>query len=191
MARRKTRRRKSEDKHTYLALRVQGYEAQAEAALNLNAIYPQSAINLDDRDPLFRFITQLTITGTVTAPPARSGEVFSLSIYGDDAPSRAVNATLERVQARDERGHPRYRPYHGDMLPVYEPPPGLGLLHKVRGEKCWTGWVNALPRYVSDLLALLGTGRDLYLALHERKRGRERWLQSLSLQTVDPVDEME
>lgn len=189
MALKKTRRRKGEDEHTYLAIRVDSYEAQAEASVNLNAYYPQLAITLDDRDPLFRFVTQVCVSGTAIEPEKRAGEVFELSICGDDAPSRAVNVTLERVQTRDEQGLPRYRAYRGGSLPVYDAPPGMGLLQKVRGERCWTGWINALPRLVSDMLLLLGTGRELYIALHERKRGRERWVQSLSLQTTDPHEE--
>jgi hypothetical protein len=39
------------------------------------------------------------------------------------------------------------------------------------------------------MLTLLGTGRQLYISLQERKQGRDRWVRSLSLQTTDPAEE--
>jgi hypothetical protein len=42
---------------------------------------------------------------------------------------------------------------------------------------------------VGGVVSLLSHGRDLFLALHERRSGRTRWIQGLSLQTNDPADE--
>ena len=73
MALRKPRRRKGGDEHTYLSIRVKRYEARIDASINHNAYHPQHAFDLDDRDPLYRFITQVTITGTAIHPEKRTG----------------------------------------------------------------------------------------------------------------------
>ena len=59
MGRRKPSRKKPEEEYTDFGIRVERYEAEADASINLDAYYPQHAINLDDRDPLYRFITRL------------------------------------------------------------------------------------------------------------------------------------
>ena len=51
MAQRKVRRkkpRKPEDEYTYLAVRVESYEATADASINHDVYQPQYAISLDD-----------------------------------------------------------------------------------------------------------------------------------------------
>jgi hypothetical protein len=129
MARRKVRRRKQrkpEDEYTYLAVRVERYEASAGASINHDVYQPQYAFSLDDCDPLYRFSTQLTITGTSTYPEERAGDLYELTIYGDDRPSARLHATLKDVQVRDESGVRQYRTYGGMHVPVYNPPSGLG-----------------------------------------------------------------
>jgi hypothetical protein len=71
---------------------------------------------------------------------------------------------------------------------VYRKPPGLGVLEK-RGERAWTGRVNVEARLVSDMLVLLMSGRPLFLAIDERKDGRTRWIDGITLQTTDPAEE--
>ena len=53
----------------------------------------------------------------------------------------------------------------------------------------WTAWVRVLPRLASDMLVLLTSGKELYLALTETTDERTRWVQRLSLQTTDPTEE--
>jgi len=63
MGRRKPCQKKYEDEYTDLAIRVERYDAEAEASINHDAYYPEHSFNLDDRDPVYRFITRLIITG--------------------------------------------------------------------------------------------------------------------------------
>jgi hypothetical protein len=172
-----------------LAIRVERYEAEADASINHEIYYPQHAINLDDHDLVFRFIRRIVIFGRATYPEGRAGDAYELTIYGDDAPSRYLQATLEDFQARDEHRTSQYRTYRGREIPVYRTPNGLGLLQKERGEPRWTAWINVLSRLVNDMLTLLGSSRLLYIALQERRRGRDRWVKSISLQTNDPAGE--
>ncbi len=57
-------------------------------------------------------------------------------------------------------------------------PPGMGLIDKIRGEPRWTPWLRVSPRFRSDALALLSNGRPLFLAKHERKTNRTRWIRA-------------
>jgi len=190
MAQKKKRRpKKPTIEYTYLAVRVEHYEASVSAAINHDAYKPQYAFRLEDDDPLYQFETRLRIQGMATDPAERAGEGYELTVQAEASPSRSVYWTLKDVHVRGEYNSPQYREYRGQRLPVYDPPKGLGVIEKVRGEPRWTGWIFAQPRFVTDLLVLLGQGRPLYLALDERKIERRRWVRSVALQTRDPAEE--
>lgn len=178
-----------EEEHTHLAIKVERWETSVEGAVNYNVYAPQSAWNSDDDDPLYRFTTRLTVAGISTCPEERAGDTYEVTIYGDNLGSGDIRATIKDVQERDEYGSPKYRQYRGRQIPIYRPPPGMGLLDKNRGEPCWTAWLRVSPRFMSDALALLSNGRALFLAIHESRTNRTRWVQSVSLKTTDPADE--
>jgi len=189
MPRKKRKPRIPEEEHTHLAVRVTSHEASAGAAVNHNVYAPQYARNVDDDDPLYEFTAHLVISGIATYPEDRAGETYELTIYGNDAPSRRLDATLKDAQVRDRYDAPQYRPYRGRQIPVYDPPKGIGHLDKIRGEPRWAGRLFVRHQFVSDALALLALGKTLYLAIHERKEKRARWIQGLMLQTADPENE--
>jgi hypothetical protein len=178
-----------EEQHTHLAIRVGRYDACVRASVNHNVYAPQYAWNLDDTDPLYEFTNEVTITGVATSPPERAGATYELTMYGNDTPSHRLNLELKDVQERDEHGSPKYRQYRGKEIPIYLAPKGLGLLDKVRGEAHWTAWLFVSPRLVADAVMLLGQQKNLFLAVHERKVERSRWVQGVSLQTNDPAEE--
>jgi hypothetical protein len=124
-----------------------------------------------------------------TDPSVRAGDTYDLTIYSEVRSDSAVYWTLKDVQVVDEDRVPRYRTYRGKNIPIYKPPNGIGSLEKERGEARWRGTIWAQPRYLSNLLILLGHHRQLYVAIHERKVERQRWIQSLAVQTSDPEDE--
>ncbi|WP_376704206.1 hypothetical protein RQ479_04155 [Mesorhizobium sp. ISC25] len=189
MPRKSKRQKRPEEEHTHLAIKVARCEASVEAAVNYNVYTPESAWNSDDDDPLYRFTTRLTVAGISTYPEERAGDTYEVTIYGDNLGSGDIRATLKDVQERDEYGSPKYRQYRGRQIPIYNPPPGMGLIDKIRGEPRWTVWLRVSPCFTSDALALLSNGRSLYLAIHERKANRARWVQSVSLQTTDSAEE--
>ncbi|MDL2403044.1 hypothetical protein [Rhizobium mayense] len=55
----KKRQKTPDDEHRFLAVRVEGFDAKVEAAINHSVFAPQFAWNLDDDDPLFEFMTRL------------------------------------------------------------------------------------------------------------------------------------
>lgn len=189
MPRKAKRRTKSIEAYTHLAIRVEHYEARVGASVNHNVYAPESAWSREEDDPLYQFTSQLIITGTSTYPEDRDGDVYELTICGEDAPSQRHNATLKDAQARDDKNSFQYRTYRGREIPVYVAPKGLGILDKVRGEPRWSGWLFTPTRFVNDMLVLLGHRRDLFLALHEYRESRQRWIRGIVLQTTDPAEE--
>jgi len=166
------------------------YEVRATASINHDVQSQKPAYLLDEDAPIYQFDTNLEIFGTSIAPSSRAGEMYHLSLFGDGSSSGSVNRTLKSMQERDEHDAPKYRTYRGQTVPVYRVPRGLAMMNKQRGEPRWTVWIPALPRFVSDVLLLLGQNRQLYITLYERRFARQRWLQYLSIQTDDPREDI-
>ena len=189
MVTKRRKKTKSEETHTHLAVQVERYDMRVQAAVNCDVYAPQYAWELDDDDPLYHFTAQLEIVGTSIYPESRSGDLYEITIYGDDAPSRRLDIKLKDAQERDEYGIARYRSYRGKRIPVFDSPKGMGMLEKVRGESRWKAWLFATPRFVHDALVLLGHEKAVFLAIHECKKERSRWMRGLTLQTTDPSEE--
>ena len=186
---RKRLKPKPECELTLLAVRLDRGDARVGADINYDAKDPRYALTIDDEDPVYHYVTQLKVSGTSTYPEDRAGDRYDITITGDESHSRHVSPKLRDLQQRDEHGSRVYRPYRGGEIPVYRRPRGFGLLDKIRGEAAWTGWVNVEARLVSDMLVLLMSGRPLFLAVEERKEGRTRWIDGITLQTTDPAGE--
>ncbi|MER8687981.1 hypothetical protein [Mesorhizobium sp. M1136] len=178
-----------EEEYTHLAIKVAHCEASVETRIEPEIYHPQYAWDLDDDTPLYRITTRLTLAGVATYPEGRAGEAYELTIYGSHSDSRRIKATVKDVQARDERGSRKFRSYRGRQIPIYNPPSGMGLIEKIRGELRWTAWLRVSPLFASDALALVNSGQSLFLAIDERRAKRARWIQGVSLQTTDPADE--
>lgn len=185
----RTRQRRLRDEDTFLGLRVERYEASVDASVNHYLYSPKYARDFDDRDPVYKFTSYLRITATSIYPEERANHTYELTLYANDAPSRGLNLTLRDVQARDKHGSPQYRQYRGKQIPIYAPPKGVGSLNKIKGEPRWTVALFVPLHFASDMLTLLGHQRTLFVALHERKDGRDRWVQGMALQTTDPAEE--
>jgi hypothetical protein len=185
-----TRKKKREPEpiYTQLAVCLERYDVEAGVGVNFLLERPELAFHDADDDLVFEPITRLVLTGTATYPSDRAGEGFELTIRGDDGPSTRVGLKLREMQVRDNHV-PRYREYRGQTFPVYRHVPGVASMTRARKTSPWTAWINLAPRLVSDMLALLGMQGRLYLAILESRRGRERWIRQLSLQTRDPASE--
>lgn len=189
MPRKKSRHKKPSVEHTHLTVKIESYEANIGAGVNHDAYEPRYAWQLDDRDPVYQFSSHLRIKGIVTAPEPREGNAFELQIHGEERTSSNLDLTLKEIQKRNEYDAPEYRTYRGKEIPIYNPPNGLGLTEKVRGEPAWTSWIFVKPSFVSDAFKLLALDKQLYLTIHERKEGRSRWVQNASIQSEDPEAE--
>ena len=189
MPRKKPRQRKPSVEHNHLTVEVVSYEADVSAGVNYDAYDPHHALLLDECDPVYQFSTHVMIKGIPTAPKSREGNAFELQILSEARPSSNLDLMLKDIHKRNEYEAPEYRPYRGKQIPVYDPPNGVGLIDKVRGKDAWTSWIFVKPGFVSDALRLLALDKQLYLSVHERKEGRSRWVQNVSIQTEAPEAE--
>lgn len=179
-------RRKASGEHTHLAIRIEGFDAEAETRLNIDLSVSRPHFATDD-DLVFPTSNRLIIRGRSTYPEARSGESYEITVWGRS--TRRAPLTLKEIHVHDDHHVPVYRKYRGEDIPVYKVPPGLGTLERRRNDRVWQAWISDEPRLVSDMLLLLRLERPLFMAIHEMKAERRRWIRSISLQTTDPVQE--
>jgi hypothetical protein len=179
----KTRKRESAEEHTFLAIRVESYEADAGAGLNLNLVTTHP-YNDSPEDFVFAFGTKLEIKGVACYPTERSGEKYEVTFRAKD--SGQYRLRLKDIQARDEHLIPLYRQYRGGSFAVYEPPAGLSTIERRRHDRVWQGCLFVESHFTRDMLILLGHNRPLYLSVHELKVERQRWIRSISLQSTNP-----
>lgn len=175
--------------HINLVLRVEHYDVGVAAGINHNSYSPEFAWDLNEDEPVYDFSAQVIVKGIAIYPDKRANESYELTFYTSDRSAQRLSITLKDIQNRDERGSRQYRQYRGKQIPIYSTPEGLGLLDKVRGEPRWTAWLMVSRKFASDLLIVLGHTKPAFLTLHERKEGRARWVQSVGLQTNDPLEE--
>lgn len=185
---RRSKNGKEKEVHTHLAIRVRNYAVQVSGSIN-HEIYHHIGLWDNGDDLVYEFGIRIEIAGVSIYPKERADDTYEITIHGDDARSRGYGATLKDMHARDAHGSLRYRRYRGKEVPIYDQPRSLGLLNKARGESRWVGWLFTPSRFARDMLVLLSHGRDLFVALHERRIGRTRWIHGISLQTNDPTEE--
>jgi len=175
--------------HTHLAIKVEEHEVSTEASLHIDLDRNFGRPFGYEDDPAYTFSTRVRIFGVCTYPPERAADSYELTFVGQEPPVGALPRTVGSFQVQDEEGRPKWRRHQGKQYPVYEGPPGITLLSRRRGTQTWEAWLNVPPRFVTDMLLLLPNVRPLFVSLHERKLGRDRWLQSVALQMTDPEKE--
>ena len=131
----------------------------------------------------------MELEGLCDYPDERSGDRYVISVHGWETEEGEFEARLSDRHVKDEDGTRKYRKVRGEEISVYDVPDGLGLIEKVRRKKEWSGFCWVSPGTVSDMLTLLPHARPLYISIHERKVGRTRWINELTLQTMDPANE--
>ena len=96
--------------------------------------------------------------------------------------------TLADCHVCDEEGFKKYRKSRGVDKPVYDVPKGIGSLHKSHGVRQWSSALWLTPDIVSDMIVLLLSDLDIYVACHIRHENRVAWLIGLDLQTANPLE---
>ena len=179
------RKKKKEEEYSFLSIAVENYEISCDTSINLS-LRQERPMFYNEDDLAYEFITSLDISGTCISPSDRKGDRIELKIRGCERHAGEFSATLKDFQKRGEYGSPVYKEYRGEQYPVHNPPPGIALFDKRRGEPIWDCWLWVAPRLVSDMLILLTQKSGLYISIHEKKIKRQRWVQNFSLRTVDP-----
>ena len=169
-----------------LSIELVSYKASVDATIN-----PDTRDKRDHHaDPkIYSFGSSVELEGICDYPDERSGQSYVISVHGWETEEGQFEARLSDRHTWDEDGEPVYRRIRGEEVPVYDVPDGIGFIEKVRGEKRWTGFCWVSPGTVSDMLALLPHVRPLYISIHERKIGRTRWINGLTLQMSHPAFE--
>lgn len=178
---------KKSSEFTSLGITVDEFAVRTQAGTNISVHGTPSFI--DDREPVFVFETILDITGMCTYPAGRAGERYDVTLLGEAEMKGRLKARVADLQKRSKTGAPAFRKYRGETYPVYEAPPPLAYLEKVRGERRWTAWVWLSPQTVSDSLQILSGSKQVYLSIYEEKVARQRRIQHLAIQTTDPANE--
>ena len=189
MAGKATRKRSDSEVHTHLSIKVEDHEASVSASVNHLAYEPQYGWHSGGEEPVYEFRNSVIVSGTATWPEQRAGDHYEITLYGGGSPVRDLDARLKDLAELDAHGSPRYRKYRGREVPVYRPPPGLGVLDRVRGEPTWRTYLFVKPTFADRWLALLVGTSGLFIALHECRTGRSRWIRGIGLHTADPTED--
>ena len=178
-------RKKVKEQYSTLTIKVRDFSGQTSASINYEA---KDLRYRHEKTPVYRFSSIIEFEGTCTYPPERLGDSYGVTVHSAEAGSKLIEARLEDYHLRDEQGAPRYGKQRDRLVPIYEIPPGLGLLQKVRGEARWNGWIWVPEQTVAQMLTLAASGKQLYIEMIEHKAGRSRWITHLTVQTTDPAE---
>jgi hypothetical protein len=178
----KNRNKKPSVTYELLSIRLGGYRASVNP-------YARDKRHQYADPKIYSFGTSVELEGVCDYPDERSGDRYVISVHGWETEEGEFEARLSDRHVKDEDGTWKYRKVRVEEIPVYGVPDGLGLIEKVRGKNEWTGFCWVSPRTVSDMLLLLPHVSPLYISIHERKVGRTRWINGLTLQMSHPAFE--
>lgn len=188
MAKKTKQRRKKQAEHTHLGIAIDHYDVRVHAGINLQLI-GSASIDFQNQEPVYVFGTTIDLNGRCISPADRAGDRYDIRLYGESGSSPKLEAKVADLRKRNKEGEIQYRKRASGMHPIYEDPPPLAYLEKVRGEPRWNAWVWVAAQLVSDCLQVLQLNKQSYVHINERKIDRQRQIRSLSIQTVDPQDD--
>lgn len=144
------RKPKPAQEHTHLAIRVESFNASVSAGINPSLYGDRSRVILRE-DLILESSIGLEVRGVCTYPPPRAGGKFEITIH-TETPARA-GLRVKDTHRRDENNVPQYEKKRGNLYPVYDLPPGLGLIELRRSDDVWAGWRDRYPKLGSFLTA--------------------------------------
>jgi hypothetical protein len=179
------RRKITTDEYVSLAIRVSKFDVAVGASINvhLRTTVPYS---WDDSDPVVAPEFRLVIAGTSTYPDNRANDSYEITVYGERLARE--QRTFEQIRVRDKYNVPVYRKYRGQDYPVFNVPPGIATVERLRGSREWRAALFVEANIAGRMLAVLSLGREVYASIDERNIDRQRWIRGFSLQTTDPAN---
>lgn len=184
MAKRKLSKPKVE--YNYISVKLSETSSTISAGINWKIHDRRYA---EDSTPIYRFDSDLELSGSITYPDERAGNEFKLLVYGRELHDGQFQATLEDYHVRDAQGVRKYRKRGDQHVPVYDPPDSIGHIEKLRGTLNWSGCVWVSPTTINDMLSLICIKQQLYFCIDEVKESRRRFIRGITLQTTDPNEE--
>jgi hypothetical protein len=179
-----TKKTKPVVRQEYLTLKVEDFSVEVSTAVNPEARKPSQE---DDSVDLYDYGSFIQITAICTSPEDHVNQRFGITVLRNRPHAVDFDATLRNVRLRDQDGTPTYRERRGRPLPLYDIPPGFTLLNRRRGTVDWEGAVWMPEQTITQLLMVLMPRKPLYLQIVVRTIDRERWLDSVTVQTSDPL----
>lgn len=181
-------RKIQQPEYTLLGILINDYHVRSDAGTNLH-LHGSPRTWIDENEPVYTFETHMTLYGTCMYPEDRAGDSYEITLFGSQSSPRDLRLKVKDLHERDKKDMPRYHTYRGVCRPVYAEPPSLTFVNKIYGESRWTVWLPTVPQMVTDSLLLVSGKKPVYVSMNEKKVGRQRHVQSLSVQTTDPSDE--
>lgn len=173
--------------YIHLGIRVDEYQVAVGKSINIRLLGGHADPEKDE--PVFTSDIKLEIIGTCICPKARANEKYEITIYEKD--TERTEPKVDDICARNEHDVPIYRKRRGREIPVYNLPAGFCVLKWNRdiGARQACIWVS--PQLATDFLAVLAlsSSRPIYVAVDERMHDRQRWIDSLRVQTNNPAEE--
>jgi hypothetical protein len=115
----------------------------------------------------------LELKGLCTDPEDRAGERYEITLLGGSSDTGILGQKIKDLHRKSKDRFHEYRQYRGSNYPVYEDPPELGLVEKVRGESKWIAWASVHQQMITDALILLSGNRPVYASVNEKKFERK------------------
>lgn len=188
MPSKKSRKRNNSPKYTFLTITVDDYKVRITTGPNSQILGSTRYVKDDDEHAIVSN-TVLELKGLCTDPEDRAGERYEITLLGGSSDTGILGQKIKDLHRKSKDGFHEYRQYRGRNYPVYEDPPELGLVEKVRGESRWIAWASVHQQMITDALILLSGNRPIYASINEKKFERKRWVQSISVQSTDPAIE--
>lgn len=173
-------KKKPKERYTDLLIRLVRHEVRVDAAVSYK--FHESGY-IDADAPAYKHSTSLELVGECIEPPERAGYTYYITIYGVDSGSEPINHTIKDYRAIGKDGSPATKKTRNGYVPIYNPPPGIGLITKVRGEPEFGAFAHIAEHTVSSMLILLGENRPLYVTINELMTNRVRWVRRISVHT--------
>jgi hypothetical protein len=166
------RRKNESDDYAFLAIKVSKCEVAVGESINvhLRTTVPYS---WDDSDPVIAPDFRLTIAGTCTYPEHRARDYYEITIYGEKIAREQL--TFKQIRVRDEYDVPTWPVVTNILCSSY--PLGWQPWNDCVERESGAHVCGSRPDTVSRMLTLLGSGRALYVSIHEHKIERQRWVQ--------------
>ena len=176
-----SKRRKKEE-YSFLSLVVADFNIRSNIGINPEARNTRYS-SADTK--IYQQYSTIELSCRNIDPDEPLTDIYQFSIYGDQI---NPGLTLADCHVCNEDGFKKYRKSRGVDKPVYDVPKGIGCLLKSRGVRQWSSALWLTPDIVSDMIVLLLSDLDIYVACHIRHENRVAWLFGFDLQTANPLE---
>ena len=181
MVSRKTKR----EEYAFLSLAVAGFDIRSSISLNHEVRDPRYR---QPETKIYKQYSAIELYCRNIDPDELPTCTYHFSLYGHTTDQMNPDLSLDDFHVVYDEGIKKYRRRGGVDEPVWDIPRGISVLDKQRGEQHWTTALWLTPIFLSDMIALLTSNRDLYVACHVKKVNRAHWLIGFDLQTENPLE---